>query len=52
MVCGPPGALGAHRILRADGTITPMAGADSATVGPVDLLVLETPDGGGHGEPD
>jgi 5-oxoprolinase (ATP-hydrolysing) len=52
MAGGSPGALGRHRIERADGTVVPMAGCDSVAVGAGDLFVLETPGGGGYGPPD
>ena len=52
MAGGSPGALGRHWIVRADGTIVPMAGCDSVAVGAGDLFVLETPGGGGYGPPD
>ncbi len=52
MAGGSPGALGRHWIERADGTVVPMAGCDSVTVGAGDLFVLETPGGGGYGPPD
>ena len=51
MAGGEPGALGANRIHRADGTVTELAGSDSAEVGPGDVLVIETPGGGGYGPP-
>ena len=51
MAGGSPGALGRHWIVRADGTIVPMAGCDSVAVAPGDLFVLETPGGGGYGPP-
>ncbi|WP_261674730.1 hydantoinase B/oxoprolinase family protein [Streptomyces lusitanus] len=51
MAGGHPGATGANRIERADGTVTPLAGSDSADVGPGDVLVIETPGGGGYGPP-
>jgi N-methylhydantoinase A/oxoprolinase/acetone carboxylase beta subunit/N-methylhydantoinase B/oxoprolinase/acetone carboxylase alpha subunit len=51
MAGGSPGALGRHWIERADGSVVPMAGCDSVTVGPGDLFVLETPGGGGYGPP-
>jgi len=51
MAGGEPGALGRHWIERADGTVTPMAGCDSARVGPGDVFVMETPGGGGYGPP-
>ncbi|MDX3352160.1 hydantoinase B/oxoprolinase family protein [Streptomyces sp. ME01-24h] len=46
---GAPGALGENRIERADGTVTPLGGVDSADVGPGDVLVVATPGGGGYG---
>ncbi|GAA1417795.1 hydantoinase B/oxoprolinase family protein [Streptomyces thermospinosisporus] len=51
MAGGEPGALGANRIHRADGTVTELAGSDSADVRPGDVLVIETPGGGGYGPP-
>jgi 5-oxoprolinase (ATP-hydrolysing) len=49
MAGGSPGALGANRVERADGTVTQMAGCDSVDVQPGDVLVIETPGGGGYG---
>jgi 5-oxoprolinase (ATP-hydrolysing) len=49
MAGGEPGALGANRIERTDGSVTEMAGCDSMDVGPDDVLVVETPGGGGYG---
>jgi 5-oxoprolinase (ATP-hydrolysing) len=46
---GSPGALGANRVHRADGTVVHLAGCDSIEVQPDDLLVIETPGGGGYG---
>ncbi|MEY9489927.1 5-oxoprolinase (ATP-hydrolyzing) [Streptomyces calvus] len=51
MAGGRPGALGAHRVERADGTVTALGGSDSADVGPGDVFVIETPGGGGYGPP-
>ncbi|MFJ9724570.1 hydantoinase B/oxoprolinase family protein [Streptomyces sp. NPDC101209] len=51
MAGGEPGALGANRVERADGTVTALAGSDSADVVPGDVLVIETPGGGGYGPP-
>ncbi|MGA5388369.1 hydantoinase B/oxoprolinase family protein [Streptomyces pseudogriseolus] len=51
MAGGAPGATGANRIERADGTVVRLAGSDSADVGPGDVLVIETPGGGGYGPP-
>ncbi|MFE0423914.1 hydantoinase B/oxoprolinase family protein, partial [Streptomyces sp. NPDC058953] len=52
MAGGAPGALGENRVERADGTVTPLAGTDTAQVAPDDVLVLLTPGGGGYGTPD
>ncbi|MEU1627568.1 hydantoinase B/oxoprolinase family protein [Streptomyces sp. NPDC020096] len=48
---GAPGSLGANRVERADGTVTRMGGCDSVDVRPGDVLVVETPGGGGYGSP-
>ncbi|GEL17490.1 hydantoinase B/oxoprolinase family protein [Pseudonocardia asaccharolytica] len=49
MAGGAPGSLGANRVERADGTVVPMRGCDSVAVRPGDVLVVETPGGGGYG---
>ncbi|MBN1174319.1 MAG: hydantoinase B/oxoprolinase family protein [Micromonosporaceae bacterium] len=46
---GSPGALGQAYVDRADGSVLHLAGCDSVEVGPGDLLVIETPGGGGYG---
>ncbi|MFD9005751.1 hydantoinase B/oxoprolinase family protein [Streptomyces sp. NPDC059582] len=51
MAGGEPGALGANRVERADGTVVRLRGSDSADVHPGDVLVVETPGGGGYGPP-
>ncbi|MFE0106484.1 hydantoinase B/oxoprolinase family protein [Streptomyces sp. NPDC059009] len=51
MAGGAPGALGAGRVERADGTVDHLGGSDSADVRPGDVLVIETPGGGGYGPP-
>ncbi|MGW2487469.1 hydantoinase B/oxoprolinase family protein [Streptomyces sp. NPDC001606] len=51
MAGGAPGALGGNRVERADGTVTDLGGSGSADVGPGDVLVIETPGGGGYGRP-
>ncbi|MFD0313649.1 hydantoinase B/oxoprolinase family protein [Streptomyces flavalbus] len=51
MAGGAPGALGANRVERADGTVTALGGSDTTDVGPDDVLVIETPGGGGYGPP-
>jgi 5-oxoprolinase (ATP-hydrolysing) len=49
MAGGGPGALGRHWIEHPDGSVTALAGCDSAPVGAGDVFVLETPGGGGYG---
>ncbi|MGC5617359.1 hydantoinase B/oxoprolinase family protein [Georgenia sp. Z1491] len=51
MAGGRPGALGRNRVERADGEVVELGGVDTAEVGPGDVLVVETPGGGGYGEP-
>ncbi|MGV9277139.1 hydantoinase B/oxoprolinase family protein [Streptomyces griseosporeus] len=51
MAGGEPGALGANRVERNDGTVTELGGSDVADVAPGDVLVIETPGGGGYGTP-
>ncbi|MEU6098163.1 hydantoinase B/oxoprolinase family protein [Streptomyces sp. NPDC047079] len=51
MAGGGPGALGANRVERADGTVQHLEGSDSADVASGDVLVVETPGGGGYGPP-
>ncbi|MGW2229607.1 hydantoinase B/oxoprolinase family protein [Streptomyces formicae] len=49
MAGGATGALGANRVERADGGALELGGSDSADLGPGDVLVIETPGGGGYG---
>ncbi len=49
---GQPGAVGRNWIVRADGMLLPLAGAASVSVCAGDVLVLETPGGGGFGRVD
>ena len=49
---GRPGAVGRTAIERADGRVEELAAADTAHVRAGDCLVVETPGGGGYGEPD
>ncbi|MFF8995362.1 hydantoinase B/oxoprolinase family protein [Streptomyces sp. NPDC014983] len=51
MAGGEPGALGANRVERTDGGVTDLGGSGSTDVGPGDVLVIETPGGGGYGRP-
>ena len=46
---GESGSVGRGRILRAAGGVRELASVDQADVMPGDLLVLETPGGGGWG---
>jgi 5-oxoprolinase (ATP-hydrolysing) len=52
MAGGQPGALGRHWIEHPDGSTTSMRGCDSKPVAAGDMLVLETPGGGGFGSSD
>jgi 5-oxoprolinase (ATP-hydrolysing) len=49
MAGGSPGQLGRNRVERADGSTVELAGCDSTDVQPGDVLVIETPGGGGYG---
>lgn len=49
MAGGSPGALGTGRVERADGSVQALQGSDCADAGPGDVLVIETPGGGGYG---
>jgi 5-oxoprolinase (ATP-hydrolysing) len=49
MAGGRPGALGRNRVERADGTVVDLPGAGSVDVDVDDVLVVETPGGGGYG---
>ncbi|NUS12770.1 MAG: 5-oxoprolinase [Streptomyces sp.] len=51
MAGGLPGAVGSGRVERADGTVLPLGGCDVACVDAGDVLVIETPGGGGYGRP-
>ncbi|MFD4035238.1 hydantoinase B/oxoprolinase family protein [Streptomyces sp. NPDC058637] len=51
MAGGGPGALGDQHVERADGTVTPLNGCDTADLDTGDVLVLRTPGGGGYGAP-
>ncbi|HMR49386.1 MAG TPA: hydantoinase B/oxoprolinase family protein [Arachnia sp.] len=51
MAGGSPGSLGSNRVERADGRVTPLRGNDVVEVGAGDVLVVETPGGGGYGRP-
>ncbi|QPP07725.1 5-oxoprolinase [Streptomyces bathyalis] len=51
MAGGGTGALGSNRVERADGSSLVMGACDSAEVDAGDVLVVETPGGGGYGTP-
>jgi 5-oxoprolinase (ATP-hydrolysing) len=48
---GLPGACGRNAVERADGTVEELPGVAQTRMGPGDLLVVETPGGGGYGAP-
>ena len=48
---GEAGALGRNWVERTDGTRVELSGTDKAEMGPGDVLVVETPGGGGYGDP-
>lgn len=48
---GADAALGQDWIERRDGSRTELSGTDSASVQPGDMLVIQTPGGGGYGKP-
>ncbi len=48
---GEPGACGRQWLEHADGQSEPLAGSDSRAVKPGDVVVIETPGGGGYGPP-
>ena len=49
---GETGALGRNWVERADGTRVDLSGTDKAEMGVGDVLVVETPGGGGYGDPE
>jgi 5-oxoprolinase (ATP-hydrolysing) len=46
---GGPGATGRQWVERADGSVQAFGGRESTAVGPGDILVIQTPGGGGYG---
>ncbi len=48
---GLPGACGRNAVERADGSVEELPGVAQVRVGPGDVLVIETPGGGGYGLP-
>ena len=51
MAGGEPGTLGRNRLVRADGTELDLGGIAQLEVAAGDILVVETPGGGGFGRP-
>ncbi len=51
MAGGEPGSLGANWVQRAGGRIEPLGGCETIEVAPQDVMVIETPGGGGYGQP-
>ncbi|MCB2101767.1 MAG: hydantoinase B/oxoprolinase family protein [Rhodobacterales bacterium] len=49
MAGGQPGALGHNRVVRADGAAEDLGGTDQAAMDTGDVIVIETPGGGGYG---
>ncbi|HEX6232456.1 MAG TPA: hydantoinase B/oxoprolinase family protein [Jiangellaceae bacterium] len=49
MAGGRPGAVGRNRVEQADGSVVELPGCGSVDVGVDDVLVIETPGGGGYG---
>jgi 5-oxoprolinase (ATP-hydrolysing) len=50
MAGGEPGAVGRNRVQRADGTVTALGGSDQTEMSAGDVLIIETPGGGGYGK--
>jgi 5-oxoprolinase (ATP-hydrolysing) len=50
MAGGQPGAFGANRLIRADGPVIQLGGIAQLEVAAGDILIVETPGGGGFGE--
>jgi 5-oxoprolinase (ATP-hydrolysing) len=48
---GKPGKVGHNWVARADGRIVELHGADKTELTPGDVFVIETPGGGGYGQP-
>jgi 5-oxoprolinase (ATP-hydrolysing) len=51
MAGGNPGAIGKNRLIRADGSNVELDGIAQLDVAAGDILVVETPGGGGFGKP-
>jgi 5-oxoprolinase (ATP-hydrolysing) len=51
MAGGDAGAPGVNRVERADGSVDVLPGCASVSMQPGDVFVIETPGGGGYGNP-
>jgi 5-oxoprolinase (ATP-hydrolysing) len=51
MAGGEPGKIGRNYVIRTDGRTEKLAGIDSTEVVAGDMMVIETPGGGGYGKP-
>jgi 5-oxoprolinase (ATP-hydrolysing) len=51
MAGGQPGALGVNRVERGDGRVETLGHIGSAAMEPGDVFVIDTPGGGGYGQP-
>ena len=51
MAGGEPGSTGANWVQRSDGRIERLGGCETIEVAPQDVMVIETPGGGGYGHP-
>ena len=49
---GAPGALGVNRVERVDGSVEPYGATAAVEMAAGDAFVIETPGGGGYGEPE
>jgi 5-oxoprolinase (ATP-hydrolysing) len=49
MAGGKPGAVGRNSVLRTDGSVVQLGGADKLEMHAGDVFVIETPGGGGYG---
>ena len=49
---GGSAQVGSNRVEHVDGSITQLSGVDQMQLRPGDVFVIETPGGGGYGDPD
>jgi 5-oxoprolinase (ATP-hydrolysing) len=52
MAGGEPGQCGRNRVERVDGSVEELPGTAITEMAPGDVFVIQTPTGGGYGEPD